>query len=298
MVAPAGDPHGDAVQATLARTGIPVGRTSAELLTGGGAAWRLGADPLVPCADGQFWIVDGATTVWWRRLGSPSVAGLGQAEAQLVADEVPMLLVGLLEAAGVRWVDAPWAVDRASLKLHQLELARGLGLAVPRSLVTGDPGQARAFVTEVGSVVAKAVSSGVGIAPFAEAVPPEELDLVAACPTLLQESIPAAADLRVVTIGGETLVWRRERLAAEPVDWRRADPAGAGFQPMAACGLGDGPGAVAAGLGLTFSVQDWLESGDRPVFLEVNPCGNWLFLQGAAERVTPLLVRHLAGGTP
>lgn len=282
----------------MASSGIPAGRTSAELLSCGGVTWEAGSDPLVPCAGGLLSRVDSATTVWWRRLGFPSVGGLGEAEAALVGDEVPVLFAGLLEAAGVRWVDAPWVVERASLKLHQLALARRLGMSVPRSLVTSDPRRARGFMGELGAVVAKPLSSGSGIAPFAQEVPEEPLDLVASCPTLLQESVPAAADLRVVTIGCDALAWRRERRAGEPLDWRQADPGGAGFQPVTYCCLGSRPEALAAALELTFSVQDWLESPTGPVFLEVNPCGNWLFLPGADERVTPRLVHHLAGQAP
>ena len=47
-------------------------------------------------------------------------------------------------------------------------------------------------------------------------------------------------------------------------------------------------------LGLTFSVQDWLEAGDTWTFLEVNPQGQWLFLDAADSLVGESLAMHLA----
>jgi len=43
------------------------------------------------------------------------------------------------------------------------------------------------------------------------------------------------------------------------------------------------------------SAQDWLETGDGPVFLESNAQGEWLFLKGARERVPSALAQHLLG---
>ena len=54
-------------------------------------------------------------------------------------------------------------------------------------------------------------------------------------------------------------------------------------------------GQITARLGLSVSVQDWLvdREGER-WFLEANPAGQWLFLDGADQLVTPALADHLA----
>jgi hypothetical protein len=48
-------------------------------------------------------------------------------------------------------------------------------------------------------------------------------------------------------------------------------------------------------LGLTHSSQDWLLTREGPVFLETNPGGQWLFLEGSEQSVIPALVAHLRG---
>ena len=84
------------------------------------------------------WEVSPATTVWYRRLGSPSVDDLDPDEAQLARDELPHALVGGLIACGARWVDEPSIVERAEHKLFQLSTASRLDVAIPLSVVTND----------------------------------------------------------------------------------------------------------------------------------------------------------------
>jgi hypothetical protein len=144
-------------------------------------------------------------------------------------------------------------------------------------------------------VVAKAVSSGIGIAPYVDTVPPEALPLVEASPTLLQELVSAEADARIVTIGDSAFCWLRQRHDSA-TDWRASDPRGEGFTLCA-----DVSGGIciqiASSLGLTFSVQDWLVGAPvgEPVFLEVNPQGQFLFLRDAAETLMEPFAEHLVG---
>jgi glutathione synthase/RimK-type ligase-like ATP-grasp enzyme len=136
-------------------------------------------------------------------------------------------LIGALYAIGVRWVDDPCNVVRAEYKLHQLAVARRLGIAVPTHVVTNAPGVAQQLAAE-GPVIAKALSPGFGIAPFVNTVTSEDLEHVTVFPMFVQELIAdATADLRVVVVGSDVWVWRRPR--GDEVDWREVDPSGAGF---------------------------------------------------------------------
>jgi glutathione synthase/RimK-type ligase-like ATP-grasp enzyme len=185
-------------------------------------------------------------------------------------------------------------VEAAEDKLGQLELARRLGIATPPTLVTSDPEAARGFAA-AGPIVAKAVSSGGGIQPFTGAVRPELLKLVARCPVLLQRRVDARADLRVITVGSEVFVWSRDRDPKGPLDWRATDPAGTGFRAAPALPVAELAQRLAGAMGLSHSTQDWLLTDNGPVFLEVNPQGQWLFLDGAERSVVRALTSLLAG---
>jgi hypothetical protein len=249
---------------------------------------RLGIDE----AD---YVVKSNTCVWWRRLGVVDTGDLTEDEAQLAMDEGPHLLIGALDAVGARIVDHPFAVGRAEMKQLQLATARKLGITVPDTVVTNDPDVARAFASGR-RTVAKAVSPGIGIAPFVAEILDSDLDAIHSLPTLLQEFVTASADLRVVVVGDRAWAWRRPREAGT-VDWRRVDPAGLAFSPSVDEELTVSACQVTEALGLSLSVQDWLETDVGDVFLESNAQGAWLFLAGSEDLVAPAIADHLVANS-
>ena len=292
LVADAGDPHGIAVDARLQAMGAQTLRLNLSDLHSRSLISRDGA---LDIAEGGSWSrLDRETTVWWFRAGSARwPEGTEADEQQLITDEAPAVLVGGLRAAGVRWVDDPDTIRRAELKLSQLAVAAALGIATPRWTATNDPVAARQLAGGQ-SVIAKSLSAGHGIAPFTAAVLPEDLDHPGDLATLFQRKVNAEADIRVVIIDGQAWAWRRAR---EPgtVDWRAVDPAGQGFSRIPADSWRD-PARLTSALGLTMAVQDWLETAGGPVFLEANPQGSWLFLQGAEPEIGPTLAAYLHAG--
>ena len=300
VVADDGDAHGDAVLAELEKLGLQTARFNlsdvrARFNLSDVRATELSARPgALDLGGGDLADrVTAATTVWWRRSGVVQTPELDEEESRLAWDECPHILRGALSSSGVRWVDEPFDVERAELKLFQLQVAETLGVSAPASLVTNDEDEARRFGLER-RVVAKALSPGIGIAPFVAEVDGNDFAVVAALPVFLQERVEATADLRVVAVGSECWVWRRAR-GADTLDWRAEDPQGVGFRRVQdelieRCSL-----QITSALRLSMSVQDWLETDNGPVFLEVNPQGAWLFLDEAPTIVTSAVAHHLAG---
>jgi hypothetical protein len=232
-----------------------------------------------------------STTVWWHRAGGIRADDLDEEERQLAAEEGPILLRGALVGAGVRWVDDPYVIERAETRFAQLGAARSLGIRMPSTVQTNFAGGAAA-IRQSGPVVAKAVSPGQGITPFVGILADEEYELLSGNPTFLQELVPASADLRVVTVADRSWIWRRER-AQGVIDWRQVDPDGVGFVRVDDSKLAAAATEITAALRLTMGVSDWLETDADPVFLETNPQGGWLFLDGAEELIVPTLAQHL-----
>lgn len=286
--------HANLVESALAADGASVGRVNCSTLRdavvhAAPGAWRLIRGDLP-------WEVTSSSTIWYRRRGTARVDDLDGEEADLARDEIPHVLLGGLLGTGARWVDDPFTVERAEQKLFQLATATRLGLPLPSSLVTNDPAAA-ATLAQAGSLIAKPLSPGQGIAPFVEELSSVDLELVSALPVLLQHLVvDAAADLRVVVVGASGWVWRRPRRDGV-VDWRAVDASGSQFVVVEHEALVREAVHLTMALGLTMSVQDWLEMpGRTPVFLEVNPQGAWAFLPGADAVVPAALAEHLAPG--
>ena len=291
VVADPEEPHCDAVLAELTSLGSSALRYNLSdfLATG----LRLEPGALHLHLAGEWRTLTRETSVWWYRTGNVDTDGLDPEEACLAHDEGVHLIRGALGSASVRWIDEPFNVDRADTKPIQLNVAARLGNRVPDTLVTNDPVIAHTFAAGR-RVVAKAVSPGVGITPYVDEVPDCALDMVQGLPTLLQEYVPATADLRVVVVTTRAWVWRRPRESGV-IDWRQIDPGGEGFELVGDVALGERAIAMTGALGLTMSVQDWLEIPGGPVFLESNAQGAWLFLRGSDEIVVSALAEHLKG---
>jgi glutathione synthase/RimK-type ligase-like ATP-grasp enzyme len=210
------------------------------------------------------------------------------------------LLVGWAHTAGVEWLTALPQLLRAENKLAQLATARALGIDVPRTLSTSStevvhhvlgsrilvkplgPGQ---YLDETGEevMVPATILNSTDLGPE-----------IGTCPFLFQEPLLARRHLRVVTVHDQA--WATA-LPAEglPVDWRLADHAHDGFVPA------DDPTTdraraaavrLASQLDVRFSSQDWIDTGDRLVFLDLNPAGQWLFLP---EAVSAAVTESIAG---
>ena len=297
-VSGAGDRHVEAVEHQLGLLGVSYLAMCPDEVVALGVSCAVDGQALLEVPEGDTWRIGPHTTVWWRRPALAHPPGWGDAaEQRLYADETAAILVGMLLATGVRWVDHPARQWIAGHKLYQLATAASMGIATPRTLVTNQPAAASAWAAGLGTrTLAKPASSGHGIAPLVDLIYPEDISLLIHQPTLLQEALPASADVRVVTIGDAAYCWTRARRVEEPIDWRGVDPLGVGFEPDHLPELADMATGVAAALRLEFSVQDWLVlgQGHPPVFLEVNTQGAWLFLSGSNDRIAPRLAAHLA----
>ena len=242
---------------------------------------------------GPEWEVLPSTTVLYRRLGSPAVGDFDSEEAQLVRDEVPHILIGGLSSCGVRWVDEPFDVARAERKPFQLSTASRMQISVPHSVVTNETVTAARMLSTT-RVVAKALSPGQGIAPYVDEVHTGDIRDFGGLPVLLQELVVGAkADLRVVVIGSRAWTWRRPR-TPHTVDWRADEANGGGFEYVSPHAVERDSIDLTRALGLTMSVQDWLETPDGVVFLEANPQGAWAFLDRSDEFIPDALADHLA----
>ena len=188
-----------------------------------------------------------------------------------------------------RWVNRLDAIRAASNKIHQLRMARAVGLRTPATLVTTSSSRARAFFESFrGNVVAKLLinlSSSMEHATFFVRTTDltEEhlasLDSLRHCPMIFQERINKTRELRVVVVAGTAFIGAID--APGFADWRLASPEQAQWSHGT---LDDDTLArlrsLMEKLGLIYGAIDVIETNaGPPVFLEVNPTGEWGMLQ-------------------
>ncbi|WP_416978826.1 hypothetical protein [Streptomyces sp. T028] len=101
--------------------------------------------------------LDDVRSVYWRR-PTPYTADVAMPEqaARWAVEETRYGLGGVLASLpGAHYVNHPWRNRDAEYKPAQLATAEGCGFTVPPTLITNDPGQARAFAADQERVIYK-----------------------------------------------------------------------------------------------------------------------------------------------
>lgn len=278
----------DPVVRRLADAAVPCVRLNSDETRGA----DLCAEP-----DGRGVRVNGRlltpTVAWIRHFAAPAVpdapgspAGGAPGDAPGAARSAFLRDSWLAACEDLAAVSGTAIHDRRPGSLAQLRLARRHGIAVPRTVLTTDPhGVLDRF--DCPRLVVKAARSH-----FVEAAPgrltgifPVITDRAALAagprpgpPVLVQEHIEHEAELRVYWAAGRIVAFQvgkgapdepwtaPERIDAEPVE-----------PPPAVVAATT---RLAAAMALRFGAFDFLLRDGEPVFLEVNPDGDW----GWAER--------------
>jgi glutathione synthase/RimK-type ligase-like ATP-grasp enzyme len=205
-----------------------------------------------------------------------------------------MTLTGLFAALQTLWVGQPLKLRRAEVKALQLAEAGKAGLTTPATLISNDPERAAVFVKALGDtdcavkpLIATRVDGEEGARlPLTTILPRgHTLEAVALAPNIFQPYIEKAYELRCVVMGDAIFTAKLDSQAHESTrkDWR----AGAVEEEEVEYEVFDLPERVQALLHrlmrsfeINFASIDMIVTPDgRFVFLDLNPNGQWLWLE-------------------
>ena len=255
-------------------------------------------------------VIDGVrrdlTTVrvaWWRRpqpFGVPAEV-VGTDDRGFAYNESHAAITGLWSCLDARWVNDPERDEVAARKAYQLKVAAGLGLRIPRTLVTNDPDSAASFIDAEGArgTIYKAFSATEHAWRETRLLKPEErahLDAVRFAPVIFQEHIRADIDLRVTVVGDE--IFPAEILSGETdyhVDFRMTMHEATIRAHSLPDTVAERLRALMGALGLVYGAIDMRVTPEGEyVFLEVNPAGQWQFIEErTGQPITAALAEYL-----
>ncbi len=234
-------------------------------------------------------------SVLLRRPGKP-FSGVARDDprspgARYAQEQWHSLIDGLMSLEGVLWINHPLAGYRMESKIVQMQAAHGVGFAVPRTCITTSKEIAAEFINLCGGrAVAKSLSSSLieypdsdyfvftNIVRSIDDIPSEE---IGTAPIIFQEYVDGKSDYRVTVVGDKVFVVRilsREGRSL-PGDWRleRADLK---FIPaQLPQDVSDMCVELVTRNGLVFGAIDLVQDDDGFYFLEINPNGEWGWLQ-------------------
>jgi len=303
------DAHARSVMQSLAR----LGATDVVLLNLNDFPQRMALAAYLPVAgddvfaltlpDGRRLPIDDVRAIWWRRpqpYGVP-MQGMDMHARQFALSETATAFQGMWQCSDCLWVNNVIRDAAASHKPWQLHLAKRCGLNIPETLITNNPTRVREFWEYCrGEVIYKPfVQSFHGWRETRKLRPQElaQIESVRLAPVIFQRLVPGAADLRVTIVGSEVLsaavdLQKMEyqldvRLNQQAYE-RHALPPEMQSKLL----------RLMDELRLEYGAVDLrLTREGSYVFFEVNPAGQFLFVEQACGLpISEVLARHLLLG--
>lgn len=193
---------------------------------------------------------------------------------------------------GKRWINDPWQVYRLENKIYQTQIASNVGLELPDTLITSDPEQVRRFYNEHdGKIIVKSFATSpipdkVIMTNMVSADDYSMLESAKFSPAIYQEYVGKSYELRITVVGEKIFVADifSQEDAQTAIDWR-SKPILNDFRVLMKPGripvlLEEKIRHFMATAGLRYGCIDMIATKDgRYVFLEVNPAGQWYFVQ-------------------
>ncbi len=230
--------------------------------------------------------LDSVRSVWWRRSKRAMIDAQvtdRQARAFCVREN-SALLVGALAATGVPIINHPTAEVSAGRKPLQLRTAQEAGLLIPQTLMSNDPERIRAFWSKLdGKCIYKAFTSPADQLAETRLLTQEDLeylDKLQYAPIIVQEKIEKGKDIRVNVFGDRVFAAEVGTNVVEAkIDWR-LDLTAKWEDHQLPATLAQKLIDLLRKLGLHYGCIDLRQQPDGTyVFLEVNPAGQFLFIE-------------------
>jgi len=263
--------------------------------------------------EGEFDLRE-VTAIWHRRINFAAhlPAELDKQLHHASIGEASAAAHGMLASLKTFRMDHLRHIRHAENKQLQLQVARELGLDTPRTLTTNDPIAVRAFAKSCeGGMVTKMLSSfaiydeGKELVVFTNPVKPEDLaDLsgLSLCPATFQELLPKSLEIRVTVVGHRIMsaAVDSQVSARAAHDWRRD-----GLRMIQDWRPYQLPHEVEEKIlrlmdyfSLNYGAIDIILTPDgRHMFIELNPCGEFFWLEHApglpiSDAIADVLLGH------
>lgn len=294
------DAHADWVEAECDRRGVPYLRFCTETFP---SATHLSVQikegelsGRIRTAQQEVALAE-ITGVWYRRPGDSTFhPELDPAYERFAYMETQETLDGLYRALwDRRWVSHPHCIRAANHKIHQLRLARQLGLQTAPTLVSNDPTQVLDFFVDTcnGHMIYKTLRQvsiayedgsayGIYTTQITRETLHQHLETIRFIPCLFQQLVPKQYELRINVIGDH--VWSAAIYTQEAehtkLDFRPYTEACRQAPVLLPPALEAKCLAITRHLGLRMSNIDMIVTPDGEfVFLEINPNGQWAWVE-------------------
>ena len=249
--------------------------------------------------------VNESRSCWARRIWTgPPPKEMPSDLAQWSRKQSHLAMMDALSLTTPRWINPLPAQQRAESKLLQLNRAMALGMTLPETLVTNNADavvemarektREKTLCTKLLGALSQTMK-GDGAFVYTSVLTEDDLEDLDTgqgglqhCPQIFQPLIEKRHELRVIVVGARTFAAGIDPNETErgKIDWRLSEPSedSRWFTVELPKDVQKKAIALVKDLGLTYGALDFIvDKEDRHVFLELNPAGEWGWLQRDCE---------------
>ena len=240
----------------------------------------------------------GFSAVYYRRPEIPKfdITNLSTGEKDFLRSELLYSLEGIYKLLqNAYWISPLYSIREAENKIFQLELAKSLGFQIPPSLITTIPKKAEDFYDKHDrNCIIKPIKTGL----IEDANEPKVVftsklqdfnqnsNRIQSFPTYFQKVIEKKADIRVTVVGDAifpALIHSQEVVESQ-IDWRKSEIPLKYSRIDLPTDLRNMCILLLKSLKLRFGAIDFiLDKNGEYVFLEINPNGQWAWIERQLE---------------
>jgi len=202
-------------------------------------------------------------------------------EEQLYNSQWAAFIRALTVFEDVHWVNNPADTYKAEIKALQLKTAKGLGFRVPDTLVTNHTRPLPGKVLAIKSIDSAIVTVGEKEAfVYTNIIKGEDLDdQLYSSPFFVQQALTPKTDIRVTVIGDRVIPIRILGEGGIDEDWRKYEQKIRYELFELPDDIGEACLRFARKFNLQFAAIDLIWYQEAYYFIEVNPTGEWAWLQ-------------------
>lgn len=248
------------------------------------------------------------SSVYFRRPGIPEAdeREIDDDYRDYINQEWNEILTTFYTLIDATWINHPYQLIRAENKPHQLRLAKSVGFTIPGTLISNCYDDLIDFYRDYGQFVIKSFHSSLLIDGTEQEVAftnrikdvdnidPDSLHLA---PVICQEFIEKDFDLRVTVVGDNTFstLIDSQEIPEARVDWRAGEEALNHEEYSLPNELARKCASLVNKLGLKFGAIDLAVKDGNYYFLEINPNGQWAWLEERLDHNISAEIASLLG---
>jgi len=250
--------------------------------------------------DGKDFNLNTITVAWLRHFDITTVNFTGPKYMQIFAFQQYANMVNVMQnSLSCNWINNPRLVEQAFDRSKQLTNAMKTGFAVPPTLITNELDEALKFFRSYkGEIVVKTLHHhGVEIngrihSFFTKRIKQTDLSSISSVlfvPCIFQRRLQRKTELRITVVGENVFSAKLNfKTKIERDDIHQYSPKDVHVEKsdkfhseafLEQCRK------IVKSFGLKYAALDFLiDKTGRPIFLEINPCGDWLWIENMTKQ--------------